>query len=282
MHYIDEHPADQAPAGTLLFVHGNPTWSFHWRSLISRFSGTHRCVAMDHVGCGWSEKPAESFRLEDRIRHLVDLVEELDLQRVTLVAQDWGGAIGLGALLRCSSRFQGVLLMNTAAFRPWFIPWRIRVCRTPWLGRLALQGMNLFSRAALRMTTARRRLPDEIAKAYLAPHDRWAHRRAVYDFVEDIPLSAAHPTWQTLGEIEDQLPSLAALPTALIWGMQDWCFTPECLRRFQLVWPDAAVTEVPDAGHWIMEDAPDEVAAALEALLAAIEGRATDQLEPAV
>ncbi|MEM8865288.1 MAG: alpha/beta fold hydrolase [Planctomycetota bacterium] len=269
MHYVDECPAeptaDDAP--TMLFVHGNPTWSFHWRRLIAEFAADYRCVAPDHIGCGLSQKPAASFRLADRIDHLVELIDQLDLQQVTLVAQDWGGAIGLGALLRRRERFRGVLLLNTGAFRPWFIPWRIRVCRTPLLGRLALQGGNLFSLAALRMTTNRRPLPKDIAQAYLAPHDCWEHRRAVYDFVEDIPLSAAHPTWQTLGQIEDALPSLAHLPINMVWGMQDWCFTPECLRKFQAAWPHANARELPDAGHWVLEDAPEEVAAALRSLL---------------
>ncbi|MEM6331699.1 MAG: alpha/beta fold hydrolase, partial [Planctomycetota bacterium] len=151
--------------------------------------------------------------------------------------------------------------------RPWFIPARIRVCRTPVLGRLALQGMNLFSRAALRMTVCRGRLPAGVADAYLAPHGAWANRRAVYDFVEDIPLSPTHPTWQTLGEIEDALPTLAGMPIGLVWGMRDWCFTPACLERFRQAWPDAAVRRVDDAGHWVLEDAPEEVAAALRELV---------------
>ena len=231
MHYLDEQPARENPP-TLLFVHGNPTWSFHWRLLIDEFRRTHRCVAVDHIGCGLSEQPRQSFRLEDRIRHLTELIDHLDLQQVTLVAQDWGGAIGLGAMLRRRERLSQILLLNTGAFRPWFIPSRIRVCRTPLLGRIGLQGMNLFSRAALRMTTCRQPLAREVADAYLVPHHSWSSRRAVFDFVEDIPLSDSHPTWKTLGQIEDALPSLASVPSGLVWGMRDWCFTPECLEPF--------------------------------------------------
>lgn len=266
LHYVDERPAAGEP-GTLLFVHGNPTWSFHWRRLIRSFSSQVRCVAPDHLGCGLSEKPTRTYRLADRIDHLVALIDQLDLQDATLVAQDWGGAIGLGALLRRRERFNGLMLLNTGAFRPWFIPARIRVCRTPGLGRLALQGFNLFTRAAVRMTTSRGPIAKKTAAAYLAPHDTWRRRRAVYDFVADIPLSDRHPTWQTLGEIEDALPSLTGMPASLVWGMRDWCFTPECLRRFQEVWPQASSREIADAGHWVLEDAPEEVAAELADLL---------------
>ncbi|MEN1680933.1 MAG: alpha/beta fold hydrolase [Planctomycetota bacterium] len=264
MAYVDQ-PGD-ADAPTLLFVHGNPTWSYHWRRLIAERRGVNRCVAPDHIGCGRSDKPAVTLRLADRIDHVVELVETLDLQRIVLVAQDWGGAIGLGAMQRLRDRLAGVLLLNTGAFRPWFIPWRIRVCRTPLLGPLAMQGGNLFSRAAVHQTTTTK-LSPQIARAYLAPYDSWANRRAVNDFVRDIPLGPRHPTWQTLGEIEDRLTELDGVPISLVWGLRDWCFTPECLERFQQVWPEAETTALPGAGHWVAEDAPGEVADALARLL---------------
>ncbi|MBA3483181.1 MAG: alpha/beta fold hydrolase [Pirellulales bacterium] len=257
LHYLDEGPP--AAERTLLFVHGNPTWSFHWRRLIARYRSDYRCVAMDHLGCGLSDLQPQPLRLADHIANVRELIESLDLRRVTLVAQDWGGAIGLGALLAERERFERIVLFNTGAFRPWFIPWRIRVCRAPIVGRLAVQRGNAFSRAALSMTLARRRrLDPAVAAGYLAPYDTWARRAAVYQFVKDIPLSASHPTWHTLGAIEDQLPSLADLPSLLIWGERDWCFTTECLDRFAVVWPKAEVRRLPDVGHWVVEDAPDD------------------------
>ena len=175
LHYLDEGPRG---GETLLFVHGNPTLSFHWRRLIAALSPTHRCVAIDHMGCGLSDKPQRGYRLADRIRHLGRLVDELDLRHVTLVAQDWGGAIGLGAMLDRQERLDRILLYNTGAWPPTSIPARINVCKTPYLGKLALQGGNLFSLTALRMTMSRRKL-DPVAEAgYLAPYDTWRNRRA--------------------------------------------------------------------------------------------------------
>ncbi|MCA9236122.1 MAG: alpha/beta fold hydrolase [Planctomycetales bacterium] len=259
MHYVDELPPGE-PRGTLLFVHGNPTWSFHWRRLIGAFREQWRCVAPDHLGCGLSDLQPRPLRLADHIENLSSLVKQLDLRRVTLVAQDWGGAIGLGTLLAERSRFERIVLLNTGAFRPWFCPWRIRVCRWPVVGRLAVQGGNAFSRAALTMTLARRkRLAPEVAAAYLAPYDSWQRRAAVYQFVRDIPLSPQHPTWATLGGIEDRLGELTDLPATLIWGERDWCFTPACRERFEQVWPQAESHRIDDAGHWIVEDAPEDV-----------------------
>ena len=256
-HYIDESRADHAPV--LLFAHGNPTWSFHWRNLILSNREKYRCVAVDHLGCGLSDLQPRPLQLADHIDNLVQLVESLDLRRVTLVAQDWGGAIGLGALLRTQERFERIVLFNTGAFPPWYIPWRIRICRWPILGKLALQGANAFSRAALRMTLHRQRqLDSKVAAAYLAPYHDWRSRGAVYQFVKDIPLARQHPTWKTLAEIEQELGQLADLPQLLIWGMRDWCFTPACLEKFLEYWPAAEVHRWQDVGHWVVEDAPEE------------------------
>lgn len=274
-HYLDEYTGDRSleDVPTLLFVHGNPTWSFHWRELILAHRHEYRCVAPDHIGCGYSNPQHEPLRLSDHVENLVALLdkldEEIDFRRVTLVAQDWGGAIGLGTLLQRREMFERIVLLNTGAFQPWFIPWRIRVCRWPLFGKLALQGANGFSKAALRMTLGRKKsLNPRVEAGYLAPYDSWNHRRGVYHFVKDIPLAESHPTWKTLGEIEERLSTLADLPIQLIWGMQDWCFTPECLEKFLHYWPQAEVQRIDDAGHWVMEDAPEEVVATVARFLA--------------
>ena len=262
MHYLDERPSESSNGGaapTLLFIHGNPTWSFHWRRLIAALRSSYRCVAPDHLGCGLSAKPNRYLSLQDHIDNTCNLIDRLNVDRISLIAQDWGGAIGLGAMLRMPERLERIVLFNTGAFPPRYIPWRIRACRLPVVGQLAVQGANLFSRAALRMTLARhRRLEPAVAAGYLAPYDNWANRRAVYGFVRDIPGSADHATWSTLQGIERALPQFADRPVALIWGMRDWCFRPDCLERFIDAWPHAQVHRLADVGHWVVEDAPDE------------------------
>lgn len=272
MHYVDERPAAGTDADeVLLMVHGNPTWSFHWRALIKALRGRYRVVAPDHLGCGLSDQPAaHPARLADHIHNLGLLVDGLDLRRVTLIAHDWGGAIGLGAALADLNRFVRFVLLNTGAYPPWFVPRRIRLGRTPVLGRVAIQGLNLFLRAALRMAVVdRRALTADIRAGYLAPYDSWRHRQAIYDFVEDIPLRPAHPTYQTLAEIESGLRRLAGRPCLLVWGMADWCFTPACLDRFRDLLPHAEVQRIEAAGHWVVEDAGPAVLTRLETFLAA-------------
>ena len=256
MNYVDEGNGDP-----VLMVHGNPTWSFYWRGLIQALKPTHRTIAVDHVGCGLSDKPTDyPYCLQQHIDNLCSLVDSLDLSNVTLMAHDWGGAIGLGALLKRRERFKRIVLFNTAAFPPPYIPFRIRVCRWPLFGKLAVQGFNAFARAAVTMATEQTGgLNRDVAQGLLAPYDSWKNRTAIYHFVKDIPLSKSHPTWKVLDEIESQLPSLSELPILLAWGMKDWCFRPECLRRFQTCWPNANVYEIGDAGHYVVEDAAHQV-----------------------
>ncbi len=272
-HYVDEQkPKNAKHPETLLMVHGNPTWSFYFRNLITAFRDRYRVVAVDHIGCGLSDKPPETqypFTLERRVDDLCRLVEHLDLRRVTLVAHDWGGAIGMGVATRMPERFDRFVLMNTAAFQGLSCPLRIRVCHTPGLGRLAIQGLNAFARGATWMAIARQRHLSRAAReGLLAPYDSWGHRAAIYRFVRDIPLTPTHPTYKTLGDIEAKLPLFAGKPVCLIWGMLDWCFTPAYLKRFLQFFPEADVHRLENAHHYLLEDAPDDVIAAMDSFFA--------------
>lgn len=255
------HFVDEGRGAPLLFVHGNPTWSFYWRNLILGLRDQHRCVGVDHVGCGWSDKPAKhAYHLRGRIDDLVELVRELDLRDVTLLAHDWGGAIGLGAAERLPERFSRLVLFNTGAFPPPFVPWRIAACRTPLVGTFAVRGLNAFAEAATVMAVEKpERINSDVREGLLAPYDSWASRVAVNEFVRDIPLTSRHPTWQVLADLEAALPAMGRWPALLIWGMRDWCFRPSCLARFQGHWPQAEVHKFEDCGHYVVEDAPERI-----------------------
>ncbi len=270
-HYLDNQPAGASAADTqrpvILCVHGNPTWSFYWRRVFSDLGDRYRVIAVDHLGCGLSDKPSRQqydYCLENHRDNLLRLIDCLDLQRIVLLAHDWGGAIGLSAAVQRVPRMAGLMLLNTAAFPPPYIPWRIGVCRTPLLGSAAVRGLNLFAKAAITMAMSRQRLAADVAAGLLAPYDSWQNRVGVDSFVRDIPLSASEPTGLLLQQLEQQLCQLATLPQLLVWGMKDWCFRPECLDRFVQHWPDAEVVRLPDTGHYVIEDNPDETLAAIE------------------
>jgi cis-3-alkyl-4-acyloxetan-2-one decarboxylase len=265
-HYLDE-----GTGPPLVLSHGNPTWSFYWRDLVLALRDRYRVIVPDHIGCGLSDKPGPgeySFRLARRVADLGELVEHLDLQHATLIAHDWGGAIGMGAAVAAPARFDRFVLMNTAAFLAPTCPWEIRLAQIPLVSRFAVQGLNLFVEAATRWTLEHReRMTPAVRAGYLAPYDTWRHREAVYRFVQDIPMHAGHPTYAVLQNIEAGLAQFRDRPVCLIWGMHDWCFTPWFLDRFVELFPQAEVHRLTDAGHYVVEDATQEVIAAVQGFL---------------
>lgn len=195
MHFVDEGPRDGEP---ILCVHGNPTWSFIWRRLIRELSPSRRIIAVDHIGCGFSDKPQDyPYRLDQHVTNLRKLIESLDLRNVTLVGHDWGGCIGMGAATEMPDRFSRFVLMNTGAFRSTQIPLRIAVCRIPVLGPIALRGFNAFSRAALTMAVARNPLSAAAKRGLLAPV------RLVGESRRGVELRAGHPATASASELRE-------------------------------------------------------------------------------
>ena len=266
MHFVVQGTGDQ----TVLCVHGNPTWSFTFREVLKQVSDQARIIAVDHVGCGLSQKPEKyNYCLEQHIGNLTRLIEQLDLKRITLLVHDWGGAIGVGAALRLPSRIERLMLLNTGLFPPPYVPWRIAACRIPWLGTGAMRGLNLFARAALHMTL--NRLPSlqpAVAAGLIAPYKDWQSRVAVARFVQDIPRRKTQPTWEILSRIQSGASLFADRPIRIVWGMKDWCFRPECPQLLQDMFPHAKVRRLEDVGHYVMEEAAAEVIQELRACLA--------------
>ena len=253
------HFLDEGTGSPLLMVHGNPTWSFYWRHLVRALRPHLRAIAVDHLGCGLSDKPGDyPYRLPDHVGNLVRLIEHLDLEDITMVVHDWGGPIGLSAALQLKERIGRLVILNSGAFPPPSIPLRIRCCRIPLLGNFLVRRLNLFARLALGMATHRRPLARPARAGLLAPYDSYANRIAIARFIEEIPSSPRHPSWQLLSSLAENLSQLSC-PTRIIWGMRDWCFTPRCLDMLLDIFPHADVTRLEDVGHYVMEDDPDTV-----------------------
>ena len=274
MHYVDEGPKENSKH-TILCVHGNPTWSFYYRSILSRFRDAHRVIAVDHIGCGLSDKPQRyAYSLATHTDNLIRLLDELDLRQVTMVVHDWGGAIGLGAAVERLDRIRNLLILNTGAFPPPYLPRRIAACRIPWIGPFAIRYANAFAKAAIYMAIDRLpKLSDKARDGLLAPYNSPQNRIAIDGFVQDIPMSPRHPTWQVLSQLERNLPQLSHLPIHFVWGMRDWCFRPECMERMNIAWPNATRRELQDVGHYVMEEAPTEVLEELQKLVDGHVGR---------
>ncbi len=260
-HYIDEGAGDP-----VVMVHGNPTWSFYFRELVKALSPEFRAVAMDHIGCGLSEKPgpaAYDYRLASRIRDLEIFLEQIGVtDNITLVVHDWGGMIGMAYAVRHPKRIRRLVVMNTAAFFPcaWKgLPLRLRMVRNlkPFAGPAVL-GLNLFARGAVYMAS-KKGLPRDVRTGLLAPYDSWENRIATLRFVQDIPVRPGDPGYDIVQETADGLGKLAHVPMLICWGKRDFVFTMTFLEEWRRRFPKAEVHLFEDAGHYVLEDAVGEV-----------------------
>jgi cis-3-alkyl-4-acyloxetan-2-one decarboxylase len=254
LHYIDE-----GKGPVIVMVHGNPTWSYYYRNLISLLSGDHRVIAVDNLGCGLSDKPQDyPYRLSDHIANLTAFLQCLDITKCSLVVHDWGGAIGMGYAGRFPERIEKIVVLNTAAFRSTRIPFRIRACRWPVIGPLLVRGCNGFAWPAVFMAVTKP-LKKKIARAYLAPYNSWRNRIAIFAFVRDIPLSPAHPSYETLVQVEMNLAGLSAHPLLILWGGREFCFNRSFYDEWCKRFPSAEKYYFEDGGHYVLEDCLEEI-----------------------
>jgi pimeloyl-ACP methyl ester carboxylesterase len=265
LHYVDEGPPDAAP---ILMLHGNGTWGYMYRRPIAELSARgHRCLAPDHMGFGRSAKPPHlrSYTLQSHIDNLLALVDQLDLRDVLLVAHDWGGPIGLGAMLERRDRLRGAVLINTWAWElPSFIPPFLREFRTDGLGEILALAGNLFVES-IPGGMARRDLDPLVMDAYRAPFPDYWSRVGTLAFQRDIPLTERDRSSARISSIHRRLPELH-VPVTLVWGMRDRVFQPVFLDQWRELLPSAKVVEPDDAAHFVLEDRPDAVIEAVAEL----------------
>lgn len=260
---INNHEMSYLDVGSgepVIMVHGNPTWSFFYRQLVNGLKNNWRCLAPDHIGCGFSQKPQNfNYQLDNHIDNLETWIETVlpNNTEFNLVVHDWGGPIGAGYAIRHPHRIKRMVALNTSVFTAGDMPLRIKICRVPGLGEILVRGLNLFAGMATLLTTVKA-LPAPIRSAFIMPYNSWANRIAVHKFVQDIPFKDG-PTRKTLTDIDNNIKSaLDGKPLLIQWGMRDWCFTPFFLNLWRERFPNAQVDEY-NAGHYLLEDAGDKI-----------------------
>lgn len=251
MHYLDE---GRGPV--VLMLHGNPTWSFYYRNLVKELTAAGcRCIVPDHIGCGLSDKPQDyNYRLAQRIMDVEALLDYLDIDSFSLVAHDWGGAIGCGVGGRRPDAVEKLVLLNTGAFRSRRIPFRIAAIKVPFFGEAVIRGLNGFAGPAATMAV-KVPLAPTVRRGLLWPYRSWRDRVAVWNFVKDIPLHEGHRSHSALAEVEAGLAKLSDKPVQLVWGAKDFCFSMHFHARFQKFFPKSESVVYPKLGHYILEDA---------------------------
>ena len=267
MHYVDECSVDECSVDdstneannkeVVILLHGNPTWSFYYRNLITHLSKSYRVIAPDYIGCGLSDHPQDKhFRAVDRVRQVQHLIDTLGIDKFSLVMHDWGGPIGTRVALNNLDRVQKLIYLNTTLTEVDSLPKIIKTAAMPLIGKWVTQYTSRFVQLLYKFGTCKK-LSKEIKDGYMYPYREASQRIAIWDFVADIPFDVSHPTHKELLSITEQLPLLKDIPVKIIWGLKDPCFHREMLSKVAGHFPHAEVLELSDASHLVLEDVPE-------------------------
>lgn len=256
VHYVDE---GSGPA--VVMFHGNPTWSFLYRKVIQQLKGRFRCIAMDYPGFGLSERPAGyGYTAAEHAEVVGKLVDDLGLDRFIVVGQDWGGPIGMTVAVERAGRVTGMVFANT-----WYWPAQGSlttfsvVMSSPPLQWLILH-RNSFVTFIMPRAVATPMEP-EVFKSYQDAQPNVEARRGVAEFPKQI--RRARPMLERLAATAPK--ALGDKPMELVWAMKDPAFgSPAVIARWKRDFPLAKVTQLPNANHYLQEDAPEAIAAAVE------------------
>jgi haloalkane dehalogenase len=254
MHYVDE-----GAGRPVVLVHGNPTWSFQFRNVVKELAGTRRCIAPDHLGFGLSDKPTDfSYLPVDQARNFADLMTSLDLQDVTLVVGDWGGPIGLSWALDNPERVSSLVITNTwmwSVRSDWYYQGFSGFMGGP-IGRRLIRNRNFFAANVVRMAYGDKSLlTPEIHRHYLQALPTREDRKGSWVLPRQIIGSS---DW--LDSLWRRRAALQSKRMLLAWGMKDIAFREKELRRWQAAFPGARTVRFADAGHFIAEEKPVELA----------------------
>ncbi len=258
MFYIDEGQGEP-----LIFIHGNPTWSFIYRKFIAEFSQQYRTIAPDHLGFGRSEKPENAdYSLDWHILNLTQFLSQLDLSSVTMILHDWGGPIGLGWATQNPEKIKRLILLNTWAFvsaNQIELPEPLQSIKKSGLGeKLVIDHNVMVEKGILEGICRRDTLNPKIMESYRAPFKNPSDRQSILKLVREIPTDITDGAAITIKTIQNNLKKLR-LPCLIIWGEQDPVFPTEILTMWRLYFPQATCHILKNASHFLQEDCPEEI-----------------------
>lgn len=275
-----QHYVDQGDGRPVLLLHGQPTWGYVWRAFIPALAATHRVVVPDHMGFGKSATPADrEYTLRTHVGNLTALIEALDLRDITLVMQDWGGPIGVGYAVRHPERIHSLVLMNTVVGygsagrrdlpNPLETPWFRWVREGLPTGRteavLSQLGSTILSVMQIVGLERLDRVDPTFIRAYGAAFPVPAECKGALEFPLDLALGRIR---DFVREGRSGVAALRDKPALMLEGMLDRAIPPAlALADFAGIWPQGTVVRVPEAGHYIQEDAPEVVLPALQTFL---------------
>ena len=277
-HLLDR-PARGDGGVTVLCLHGNPTWSFLWSRLLREVDPAHRVIAPDQLSMGYSDRvPPRPYR--DRVADVADLLDALGVTgQVWVVAQDWGGAIGMGFAVDHPDRVAGLVLSNTGIAVPEgrHAPWLIRLAAAHGVHRFATRTTPLFVRGTPFLPGFP--LSRQQRRALAAPYRSRGDRDAVAGFVADVPFDERHPSSADIAAVADRLPQLR-VPVRLVWGSRDPVFNDDFAEDLRARFADVELHRIAGGGHLTVLET--SIAPYVEAAVAGAAGAVATATTPSV
>ncbi len=261
LHYVDEGSGEP-----VVMLHGNPAWSFLYRKLIKQLRTQYRCIAPDHLGFGLSDKPFDwSYLPEQHAQNLTALIDHLGLKDITLVVNDWGGPIGMHYAVTHPDNVKRLIVLNTWA---WPVDGDFHFTSFSAfmggpIGRMLIKKRNFFAGTFMRAAFGdKSKLSEEAHQHYLRALPTAESRKGCYVFPKRIVASGP---W--LGEIWGRISVLKDKPTLFVWGMKDVAFREKELQRWQSALQNSRMVRLPTVGHFVAEEAPEELGEKVKAFL---------------
>lgn len=259
---ISQNYIDEGQGQPIVFVHGTPSWSFDYRQLIKQLSSKYRCLALDHVGFGLSDKPEQyDYSPQQHSRRLEQWLTHLGVKNFTLVVHDFGGVIGLNYALKQPENIKDIVVFNSwmwsSESEPEYIKFR-KILKSPLLPFL-YRWLNFSAWYLLPKSFGKHKINKHIHQHYTKPFGKRSERNGTLAFARSL---LNDQTW--FEELWQQRQRLADKRFLFVWGMMDAFILPKYLDKFASGFPLHTIVKLPDAGHFPQEEAPAEVGKVME------------------
>lgn len=253
IHYVDEGQGDP-----IVMVHGNPGWSFEFRNVIKELSKTYRCIAIDHIGFGLSDKPNEwDYLPKNHAKNFEIFMDSLQLENITLVVNDWGGPIGLSYAIKHPEKIKKIVILNTWMWSVEDDPYYRKFSKMMGgnIGRFMIKHFNIFGKVVVKKAVGdKKQLKKNIHRHYYEHLATKKDRKGCYTFPKEIIGSSI---W--LKELWAQKDKINSIPTTIIWGMKDIAFREQELNHWVKHWNNPKVIKLQKVGHFPQEEASEKV-----------------------
>jgi haloalkane dehalogenase len=251
LHYIEIGKGE-----TILFLHGFPAWSFMYRNLILELAPDFRCIALDNLGYGFSDKPWHyKYNIQNHIQNTIKFAENMHFKKFHLVMHDFGVGIGLALAERWPERVSSMVFLNSSCFKHPKFPFTIMLMKIPIISTILTRFTNLLQSIFLHI--GMNLLVEDVKKGYLKPYDSFLSRTAISDGLSDIPLFPDNPSLEAYDSIESKAFILCNKKMKFFWADLDFFHNFASLKRWAKILPNALLKRYDQCGHFLLEDSPE-------------------------